>query len=620
MKPFTTFLWSTSIALSWLWGLGLFFSVQISVMFGVTGLLCFAIPNGIGLALFGLFTDQIARRAGSAERLAEDFIARAKGFRAIFLFYQVMAVALSVFALLKYGILPVQGYLVVIAILFLGLALFIGDEFDIRGIKFIHGWYFLGIVLCLGAIFIFRVYPRSEIFSSENFGLGEDPPWTLYFWSYFIPMIVGFLVGPWLDLQQWQRAIQIAREKGSIRNAYLVGSVLFFGLILVHGLLALWVLGQGGDSFLSIAPSWFGDQALAGHEIITRYFQSTSGGPNTVALWCYLGFVALAIISTLDSAYLATKWYLQENIKNSQSVLLSFLPKSLCVSPIPLAMLAGVIGVVGAIPVLRIELEYFMVFYATFFVGYEILLLATIRHRFVMPRSPLQVFAVALVSLAVFCLGYFSREYCWLMILGSLIPVAQAVWLFTRPNIPAMSDVKERLTEFRENVSKEVAQMATTAIANVTNVPAIQPAGENQGSSTYFEGKWFVYTFTTTYCDTNSVGNVYFANYAKWVGSTRELFFQHAMPFFDLKTTPFFILTREFNHKFIRETKEFQKVFVKIRVGSYNRKFVTLEHVVVDAGGLTIGKGEQSLMFVSSADYKLVDLPAEVLSAFMKYI
>ncbi|MCX7713855.1 MAG: hypothetical protein N2035_09390, partial [Chthoniobacterales bacterium] len=135
----------------------------------------------------------------------------------------------------------------------------------------------------------------------------------------------------------------------------------------------------------------------------------------------------------------------------------------------------------------------------------------------------------------------------------------------------------------------------------------------------YFEGKWFVHSFVATYADTNSVGNVYFGMYAMWVGKTRELFFNRVMPKFNLKTTPYYILTRSFEHKFIRETREFETVSVKIRIASYNRKFVTLEHEIYDSAGRLLGKGNQSLMFVSSADYRLIDIPAEVAAAFMQH-
>jgi len=115
------------------------------------------------------------------------------------------------------------------------------------------------------------------------------------------------------------------------------------------------------------------------------------------------------------------------------------------------------------------------------------------------------------------------------------------------------------------------------------------------------------------------VGNVYFGMYAMWVGKTRELFFNHVMPKFNLKNTPFYILTRSFEHKFTRETREFETVSVRIRIAKYNRKFVTLEHEIYDSAARLLGHGRQTLLFVSSADYRMIDMPPEVATAFMPY-
>ena len=104
-----------------------------------------------------------------------------------------------------------------------------------------------------------------------------------------------------------------------------------------------------------------------------------------------------------------------------------------------------------------------------------------------------------------------------------------------------------------------------------------------------------------------------------YVGKTRELFFNTAMPDFDLKTTKFYILTRSFEHKFVREAREFDTITVKIRVADFNRKFCTLEHQIFGSDNELLGKGKQSLLFVASKDYALLDIPSEVYTAFMKY-
>lgn len=624
MNRFNGFLWSSSIALSWLWGLGLFFSVQISILFGLWGLLGFVIPNSLGLILFGFYTQRIAKREGSTEKFSSHFISQAKKFRGIFLFYQVVAVALCVFALLKYAILPVQLSLIVVAILFLGIALWVGDEFNISGLKYIHGIYFLAIILLLGAIYFFRVMPESASFRDPGFSEGLKPVGSFFFASYLIPIFIGLIAGPWMDIQQWQRAIQIHREGGSIFKCYIGGGIIFFGLIVLHGLLALWVKAQLGTAF---SPPLSGD-LIDGKAVITNYFINHSQGILALGIWCYLGFIALAIISTLDSAYLATKWYLSENIKTSQNILLNFLPKNLFTSPIPLALVAGIAGVTTAVApgllpdIPPFSLEYFMVLYATFFVGFAVVFFADSYGNCHYSKSPVMpLISVGLIAIAIFALGYFSgQKHAWMMIIGSALPLIAALLIVAQNRMIPLDEMKDKLVEFRENVSKEVATLATQTLtpSAPVNTGVITPIG-TPGSSTFFDGKWFCYTFTTTYSDTNSVGNVYFAYYAIWVGKTRELFFAHAMPDFDIKSTEFFILTREFKHKFVRETNEFMKVFVKIRVSGFNRKFVTMEHQILDEQGNIIGKGEQILMFVSSKDYKLLDIPPKVYSSFIGY-
>jgi acyl-CoA thioesterase FadM len=151
-----------------------------------------------------------------------------------------------------------------------------------------------------------------------------------------------------------------------------------------------------------------------------------------------------------------------------------------------------------------------------------------------------------------------------------------------------------------------------------TPVPASRQVATG-GLSEYVDGSWFVHVFKATYSDTNSVGNVYFGMYPMWVGKTRELFFNHCMPAFDLKNTHYLILTRSFEHKFIRESREFDQISVKIRVKSFNRKFVTLEHIILDGSKELLGKGTQTLLFVSAASYKLLDIPEEVHIGFLPF-
>ena len=103
LRAINALLWGNSVAWAWMWGLGLFFSVQMTFMFGIQGLLLFAIPNATGLALFGFLTQIVANRhSGGQESLANFFDKFSKPFRLILYLYQILAITLTVFALTKY--------------------------------------------------------------------------------------------------------------------------------------------------------------------------------------------------------------------------------------------------------------------------------------------------------------------------------------------------------------------------------------------------------------------------------------------------------------------------------------------------------------------------------------
>lgn len=606
---FPTLLWGNSIALSWTWGLGLFFSVQFTTQYGLFGLLTFAIPNAIGLLAFGLVTHHIARREKGSESLATFFTNWSRPFRLVFFLYQLLAITLTIFAFIRYG-WQTLGYepwilfMPLTLLIVLAAAILFGEEFDIKRIKFSHGVMALLMAAAVAIITIqtFRV-------GAGPFHFPKLPTDDWQYWGYVVPIIIGFLVGPWLDLQQWQRAIQMHRERVSIAAAYWIGAFEFFGILLFHGTLALWALNQGAGEWIRAGLGNY----RYGHEVILRFFyENAAAAPWTFTAYCV--FLCVCVLSTLDSGYIALKWFFQEGVARSKNPLITFVPKRLLVSPIPVFILAGVIALVAA--VLRLELEYFMIFYATFFVGYSALGIA--RCYIISPANAIpqvKMFCIGSLAVVICAFGYFLR-YPIFMILGSLLPLVSIAWLLLKPG--AGEDFVNDSEELSATApDSPLSPKGIIGAASPENAPPAAMMTHSVGG--HFEDKWFVHSFIATYADTNSVGNVYFGMYAMWVGKTRELFFNQVMPKFDLKNTPFFILTRSFEHKFVRETREFETVSVRIRIANYNRKFVTLEHEVYDSSQKLLGHGKQSLLFVSSADYKLIDLPTEVSTAFMTY-
>ena len=599
-----TFLWGNSVALSWVWGLGLFFSVQFTVEFGLTGLLTFLIPNCLGLFLFGAIADHIARRNTGSESLAVFFNGWSRPFRLVFFLYQIIALSLTIFALIRYGwqplgLQPDLLYLPLTALIILAGGILFGEEFSIRRIKYSHA-VFLTIILCCIAVII------AELGSPYLRGIHRPsllPTHDLSFWGYVVPICIGFLVGPWLDLQQWQRAIQIRRENTSITASYAVGALIFGAVLLFHGILALWAMEGGAGNVIQ--------KGIAGYpyaeSLLTRVFSTDPVNPWL--LGSYLVFLSACILTTLDSGYIALRWFFQSNASRSKNPIFALIPEKLITSPIPAFILCAVIAVTGA--AIGIELEYFMIFFATFFVGYSALAIGRAFMNGPVNAIPqVKMFCIGSLAVVIFAYGYFLHQPVF-QILGSLLPLGYVLWLMLKPLAG-----EDFITE-----GEELDQPSTASVVPLTPVGTVltpAPTGTHDITG-HFEDKWFVHTFVATYADTNSVGNVYFGMYAMWVGKTRELFFNRVMPKFNLKETPFYILTRSFEHKFVRETREFETVSVKIRVAGHNRKFVTLEHEIYDSAGNQLGKGSQSLLFVSSTDYKMLDIPQDVMTAFLAY-
>lgn len=622
---FSTVLWGNSVALSWMWGLGLFFSVQFTTQFGLFGLLTFAIPNFLGLMAFGLITQHIANRqkGKGSEALAGFFVSWSRPFRLIFFLYQILAITLTIFALIHYvwqplNLQPEILYLPLTLLIILAAAILFGEEFNIKRIKYSHGAMFLLLAAAIALILLsLGRFPADTANILPKLDVG-----TWNFWGYVVPICIGFLVGPWMDLQQWQRAIQMHRERVSVAWGYVFGSIEFFGLLLFHGGLTLWAQGRGASEFIR--------EGLAGYtyaqDMLMRFFyENIEAHPYVFVAYCV--FVCICVLTTLDSGYIAIRWFLQSNVNTSTHAIFALISNRLVTSPIPSLLFCGIVALASAI--LGLELEYFMIFFATFLVGYEALGIA--RCYVISPANAIpqvKMFSIGAVAVVIFAFGYFQR-LPGLQIIGSLLPLGYVLWLLVKPS--AGEDFVSGSEELESpgktgavlpaedmGVAPPSAPPAPQAPSPVAHPVAAAAAALGIHDLTgHFEGKWFVHRFVATYADTNSVGNVYFGMYAMWVGKTRELFFNKVMPKFNLQDTSFYILTRSFEHKFVRETREFEAVSVRIKIGSFNRKFVTLDHEIYDSQEQLLGKGKQSLLFVASDDYRMIDIPQDVYAAFV---
>ena len=313
--------------------------------------------------------------------------------------YQLLAITLTIFAFIRYvwqplGFQPWALYLPLTLLIVLAASVLLGEEFDITRIRYSHGVMalILLVAVCWLLLTAISVGPGKVTFP-------RLPTNDLAYWGYAIPICIGFLVGPWLDLQQWQRAIQMHRERISIAAAYWAGSTQFFVMLLFHGCLALWALNWGAGSYLRTGIANY----VYGHDLLLRLFYERFSAWTFAA---YVVWLVICILSTLDSGYIALRWFLQAHAAASKSPIFSLIPESVIASPIPVFIFAGLFALFAS--VVKLELEYFMIFYATFFVGYSAL--AITRCYMNTPANVIpqvKMFCIGCLAVVIFAYGYF---------------------------------------------------------------------------------------------------------------------------------------------------------------------------------------------------------------------
>jgi hypothetical protein len=270
--------WAPAISLSWLWGLGFLYSIHVTIEDGWLGFILFAVPNCLGLLIFGWIL-------GSENINPEEIIYRLQSkYVSLFLVAQVLAVGITIFAIAEYLWRPMFSSSIVAPLgLMISVGCLIGHVSSIAALKNVHTLYLLvggGAALYVLVSFHGAPYPvLSANYISSNF-LGL-----------ILPIIVGFLLGPWTDLQQWQRVVEIRREGGSTRIAYGIGAVLFFFLLALNGLLASAGSEVGGGPI-----TMYG---LADKEQTVSLAVAAVGAPGPIV--AFVLWAAIAAVSTIDS-------------------------------------------------------------------------------------------------------------------------------------------------------------------------------------------------------------------------------------------------------------------------------------------------------------------------------
>jgi acyl-CoA thioesterase FadM len=570
--------WAPTIGLSWLWGLGFFYSIHVTIEDGWLGFLLFAIPNCIGLLIFGWIL-------GSQNINPEEIIYRLQTkYLSLFLAAQVLAVAITVFAIAEYLWRPMFSSSIVAPLgLMISTGCLIGHVSSIAALKNVHS-------LCLLAGASAAIYVLVSLQGAPLPILSADSV-SSGFLGLILPITVGFFFGPWTDLQQWQRVVEIRREGGSTRIAYGVGAVLFFFLLALNGLLAT----AGNEAGGAVAMYGGADKEQAVALAITAV-----GAPGPKA--AFVIWAAIAAVSTIDSSYAATGWILKRMTSKSNSPLLAFISPKLISSPVWViiaALLVANVALNNNMPML-----YLMAPFATILAGGAALLVADTLG--VNRSSDLTLaYLTGLIGAFVMLLGYLNNEF----ILESLAPIIAITG--AAPVLAGQLIGPGKVPELSQNEGPPKARAADNERERLATIPP-SAAGK-------FDGDWFQVQLIPTYDDTNAVGNVYFANYVRWVGKARELFFNECMPEFDLSTTAYYVLTRSFHHEFRREAKEFEDVLVRIKIAGNNRKFVTLRHEIVSPLRGILGRGEQSIMFLDAKNLQPLDIPRAIVEGFLPY-
>lgn len=572
--------WAPTVAMSWFWGLGFCFSIHVVLTYGWGAFAAFAATNATGLFLFGALCGRAGNDPAKLFRVAQDRAGVA------LVAYQVVAVAITLYGFGRYVLVPLfgAGSAGGAAILLIASSA-IGHAIGLPGLKKLHAVLLAGGLAAAAAAF--TALPG-----------GEAPPVSAALNSRFlglvVPSLVGFLLGPWLDVQQWQRAVAIRRDGGSPTLAYGLGSLLFLGLLCVNAVLAV-----AAGPVVSAAAS--DGLPFAGGSVAAA--AARLDGSRGLASVAFLVWSTLAMATTLDSFYVAMRSTLKESMGRSTNALLALVPPGYATSP----LWVGSVACVLAFAAIRFDLPflYLMMPFATFFAAPAANLLAGALGAPVLHDAPL-AFMLGLCAMALFVAGHAADDPA-ILALSVTVPLLAAARSFGRLLVSRKAP----------RPSKIVAGIGGLP---VQAEPIVLLPVNDQGAAHGFEGKWFVVRITPTYDDTNSVGNVYFANYMRFVGKARELFFNAVMPDFDLSTTQFLILTKSIAHDFRGEAKEFEPIEVRIGVRRWNRKFVTLEHEIRRSAGAVLGKGSQQLMFVDAKDYRLIDMPGDIVRNFGPYV
>ncbi len=148
------------------------------------------------------------------------------------------------------------------------------------------------------------------------------------------------------------------------------------------------------------------------------FYENIADAPDRLRLYCV--FLVVCILTTLDSGYIAIRWFSSRTSTRATTPSSRSFRTARYLSG-PVLVFCGVVALASA--VLGLELEYFMIFFGTFLVGYEALGIA--RCYVISPANAIpqvKMFCIGSVAVVIFAFGYFQR-LPGLQMIGSLLPL-----------------------------------------------------------------------------------------------------------------------------------------------------------------------------------------------------
>lgn len=140
------------------------------------------------------------------------------------------------------------------------------------------------------------------------------------------------------------------------------------------------------------------------------------------------------------------------------------------------------------------------------------------------------------------------------------------------------------------------------------------------------EGAYFEYRFTTTFEETNLVGNIYFANYVLWQGKCREMFLHEYCPeVIEEITNGLALITLDLSAQYISQLHAFDHVVMRmyLEAQSESRLLMSFEYFKEEEDGtLThVCKGTQATAAMREQNGRMVPVhyPDSMLEVFEEF-